>query len=333
MINKQWKLAARPEGLPKDSDWAFEEAPLPEPGEGEVLVKITHVSLDPAMRSWMNAGTTYIEDVKVGEVMRAGTVGQVIQTNASELAVGDAVSGVLGVQQYAVARPKELQRIDASLAPMERYLGSLGWPGMTAYFGLLDIGKPKEGETVVVSGAAGAVGSVAGQIAKIRGCRVIGIAGGPEKCAYLLDELGFDGAIDYKHENVRARLKELCPDRVDIYFDNVGGEILDAVLARLARHARVVISGAISQYNSPKFAGPRNYIALLSARARMEGFVVFDYARECPKAAAEIAGWMVEGKLKTKEHVIQGIERFPSAILRLFSGEKLGKLVLAVADD
>ncbi|MGB5811075.1 MAG: NADP-dependent oxidoreductase [Polyangiales bacterium] len=333
MINKQVKLAARPQGLPKDSDWAFEEAVVPEPAEGEVLVRITHVSLDPAMRSWMNEGRTYIEDVKVGDVMRAGTVGVVVKSNAPELAEGEAVSGVLGVQQYAVARPKELQKIDPSLAPLERYLGVLGWPGMTAYFGLLDIGKPQPGQTVVVSGAAGAVGSATGQIAKIKGCRVIGIAGGPDKCAYLLDELGFDGAIDYRNENVRARLKELCPDRVDIYFDNVGGEILDAVLARLAMHARVVISGAISQYNNDKFVGPRNYIALLSARARMEGFVVFDYARECGKAAVEIAGWMAEGKLKTKEHVIDGIEHFPSAMLRLFSGDKLGKLVLAVSEN
>jgi len=331
-INKRVRLAARPQGLPKESNWSFDEAPIPTPADGEVLVKVSHVSLDPAMRAWMNEGATYIDDVKVGAVMRAGAVGHVIESKAPGLEEGDAVRGVLGVQQYATAKAKELDRIDTDLAPIERYLGVLGWPGMTAYFGLLDIGKPEKGETVVVSGAAGAVGSATGQIAKIKGCRAIGIAGGPKKCAYIVDELGFDGAIDYKSENLRARLKELCPNRIDIYFDNVGGEVLDAALSRLAMKARVVISGAISQYNDPRFTGPNNYMALLMYRARMEGFVVFDYAKRYPEAASEIVRWMSEGKLQAKEHVIEGIERFPSAILRLFSGEKLGKLVLAVAD-
>ncbi len=330
MMNKQVRLAARPEGLPKDSDWAFDETPVPEPGEGEVLVELSHISLDPAMRAWMNEGATYVEDVKLGEVMRAGAVGYVVRSNAPELSEGDAVQGVLGVQQYAVARAKDLVKVDPKLAPIQKYLGVLGWPGMTAYFGLLDIGKPEEGDTVVISGAAGAVGSVTGQIAKIKGCRVIGIAGGPEKCAYLVDELGFDGAIDYKSENIRNRLSELCPNRVNIYFDNVGGEILDAVLSKIAMKARIVISGAISQYNSPRFRGPNNYMALLTYRARMEGFVVFDYVREYGEAAAEIAGWMAEGKIKAREHVEKGLESFPSAFLRLFSGEKLGKLVLEV---
>lgn len=330
MMNKQVRLAARPEGLPKDSDWSFDETPVPEPGEGEVLVKISHISLDPAMRAWMNEGATYVDDVKVGEVMRAGGVGHVVKSNAPGLVEGDAVQGVLGVQEYAVAKAKDLVKVDPSLAPIQRYLGVLGWPGMTSYFGLLDIGEAKEGDTVVISGAAGAVGSVAGQIAKIKGCRVIGIAGGPEKCAYLVDELGFDGAIDYKNENIRNRLSELCPKRVDVYFDNVGGEILDAVLSKIAMKARVVISGAISQYNNPRFRGPNNYMALLTYRARMEGFVVFDYVRQYGKAAAEIAGWMAEGKIKAKEHTVQGLDNFPSAFLRLFSGEKLGKLVLEV---
>ena len=330
MMNKQVRLAARPEGLPKDSDWSFDETPVPEPGEGEVLIKISYISLDPAMRAWMNEGATYVDDVKVGEVMRAGAVGHVVKSNAPELVEGDAVQGVLGVQEYAVAKAKELVKVDPSLAPIQRYLGVLGWPGMTSYFGLLDIGEAKEGDTVVISGAAGAVGSVAGQIAKIKGCRVIGIAGGPEKCAYLVDELGFDGAIDYKNENIRNRLSELCPKRVDVYFDNVGGEILDAVLSKIAMKARVVISGAISQYNNPRFRGPNNYMALLTYRARMEGFVVFDYVRQYGKAAAEIAGWMAEGKIKAKEHTVQGLDNFPSAFLRLFSGEKLGKLVLEV---
>jgi len=263
-------------------------------------------------------------------VMRANCVGEVIESESPKLQVGDAVQGVLGVQQFAVAKPKELLKVDGTLAPIQSYLGVLGWPGMTAYFGLLDIGKAKENDTVVISGAAGAVGSVAGQIAKIKGCRVIGIAGGPDKCRYLIDELGFDGAIDYKNENIRNRLSELCPKRVDVFFDNVGGEILDAVLSKIAMHARIVISGAISQYNNPRFRGPNNYMALLTNRARMEGFVVFDYAKDCGAAAAEIAQWMAEGKLKAKDHIIEGIENFPSAFLRLFSGEKLGKLVLKV---
>jgi len=330
MMNKQVRLASRPEGLPNDSNWSLDEGPVPEPGDGEVLVKISYISLDPAMRAWMNEGATYIDDVKVGDVMRANTVGEVIESKSEKLQVGDTVQGVLGVQQYAVAKPKELLKIDASLAPIQSYLGVLGWPGMTAYFGLRDIGKAKEGETVVISGAAGAVGSVAGQIAKIKGCRVIGIAGGSEKCRYLIDELGFDGAIDYKNENVRNRLSELCPKRVDVFFDNVGGEILDAVLSKIAMHARIVISGAISQYNNPRFRGPNNYMALLTYRARMEGFVVFDYVKECGRAAAEIAQWMSEGKLKAKDHIVEGIENFPSALLRLFSGEKVGKLVLKV---
>jgi NADPH-dependent curcumin reductase CurA len=330
MMNKQVRLASRPEGLPNDSNWSFDEGRVPDPGDGEVLVKISHISLDPAMRAWMNEGATYIDDVKVGDVMRANTVGEVIESKSEKLQLGDTVQGVLGVQQYAVAKPKELLKIDASLAPIQSYLGVLGWPGMTAYFGLRDIGKAREGETVVISGAAGAVGSVAGQIAKIKGCRVIGIAGGPDKCRYLVDELGFDGAIDYKNENVRNRLSELCPKRVDVFFDNVGGEILDAVLSKIAMRARIVISGAISQYNNPRFRGPNNYMALLTYRARMEGFVVFDYAKECGKAAAEIAQWMSEGKLKAKDQIVEGIENFPSAFLRLFSGEKLGKLVLKV---
>jgi len=330
MMNKQVRLASRPEGLPNDSNWSFDEGPAPTPGDGEVLVKISHISLDPAMRAWMNEGATYIDDVKVGDVMRANCVGEVIESKNPKLQLGDTVQGVLGVQQYALAQSKDLLRIDATLAPVQSYLGVLGWPGMTAYFGLLDIGKAKEHETVVISGAAGAVGSVAGQIAKIKGCRVIGIAGGPDKCAYLIDELGFDGAIDYKNENIRHRLSELCPKRVDVFFDNVGGEILDAVLSKIAMHARIVISGAISQYNNPRFRGPNNYMALLTYRARMEGFVVFDYAKDCGAAAAEIAQWMAEGKLKAKDHIVEGIENFPSAFLRLFTGEKLGKLVLRV---
>jgi NADPH-dependent curcumin reductase CurA len=238
--------------------------------------------------------------------------------------------GLTGLQDYAVMAAKDLVRIDPRLAPLPRFLGALGGSGMTAYFGLLDVGQPKAGETVVVSAAAGSVGSLVGQIARIQGCRAIGIAGGPEKCAYVRDELGFDGVIDYKHENVAAGLKQHCPKGIDVYFDNVGGEILDLALGRLARKARVVICGAISQYDSRDAPGPKNYLSLLVNRARMEGFIVFDYAARYAEAARAIAGWMAEGRLKASEQVEDGLENFPDVVLKLFRGENTGKLVLRV---
>ncbi|MEO1449900.1 MAG: NADP-dependent oxidoreductase [Bacteroidota bacterium] len=331
MTNKQFVLAKRPVGLPPADTWTLTETPAPEPADGEVLVKTHYISLDPAMRGWMNDVRSYIRPVRIGEVMRAGTVGEVVASKAAPFKPGDFVMGNGGVQAYHVAKPAHLTPIDAKLAPLPTYLGTLGMPGMTAYFGLLEVGQPKEGETVLVSGAAGAVGSVVGQVAKIKGCRVIGIAGGPEKCAYLTDELGYDAAIDYKAGQVKADLKELCPDGVDVYFDNVGGEILDIVLGRLRRKARIVICGAISQYNNTgPVQGPKNYLSLLVHRARMEGLVVFDYADRYHLAAREMAGWMMQGKLKHKETVFEGLENFPEVFLRLFSGEKLGKLVLKV---
>jgi hypothetical protein len=332
-MNHQVRLAARPVGLPKDSDWDMTEEPLPTPGEGEFLVAISHISLDPAMRGWMNAGASYIEPVEIGDVMRAGAVGRVVSSEHPKFPVGQHVYGNFGVQEYALSDGRGVLPIDPELAPPETYLGTLGMPGMTAYFGLLDTGKLKEGDTVVVSGAAGAVGSVVGQIAKIKGAaRVIGIAGGEEKCRWLTEDLGFDAAIDYKSENVAAALHTAAPDRVDVYFDNVGGEILDAVLTRLARGARIVICGAISQYNATEgVRGPGNYLALLVARASMTGMVVFDYADRYGQAAAEIAGWMAQGKLSSREEVVAGgVAAFPQTLLRLFAGENTGKLVLAV---
>jgi NADPH-dependent curcumin reductase len=332
-MNHQVRLAARPVGLPTDSDWNITEEPLPTPAEGEFLLAISHISLDPAMRGWMNAGASYIEPVEIGDVMRAGAVGRVVSSEHLEFPVGQYVYGNFGVQEYALSDGQGVIRIDPDLAPAETYLGTLGMPGMTAYFGLLETGKLKEGDTVVVSGAAGAVGSVVGQIAKIKGAgRVIGIAGGEEKCRWLTEELGFDAAIDYKSEHVAAALHKAAPDRVDLYFDNVGGEILDAVLTRLARGARIVICGAISQYNATEgVRGPENYLALLVSRASMTGMVVFDYAARYGQAAAEIAGWMAEGKLSSREHVVAGgVEAFPQTLLRLFAGENTGKLVLAV---
>ena len=315
----------------KREDFDFVEEPIPAPGDGEIVVKNLYISLDPAMRGWMNEGRSYVPPVGIGEVMRAGAVGEVVASKNDSFNEGDHVVGMFGVQEYALSDGKGVITVDPNLVSLPVYLGALGMPGMTAYFGLFDIGKIEEGETVVVSGAAGAVGSVAGQIAKLKGCHVVGIAGGPEKCDLIVKELGFDAAIDYKSEDVRSALKEHCPEGVDVYFDNVGGEILEAVLARLARHARIVLCGAISQYNNKgPMRGPSNYMSLLVNRARMEGFVVFDYAKRYGEAAAEMAGWMAEGKLKAREDIVEGLETFPETLLKLFTGENKGKLVLKV---
>jgi NADPH-dependent curcumin reductase CurA len=333
-VNNQCKLAARPVGLPKADVWSYTEEPVREPGEGEVLIKILYISLDPAMRGWINEGRSYIPPVGIGEVMRALAAGRVIASNAPELAVGDHVTGMLGVQEYAIANARAVTKVDTDLVPLPVYLGTLGMPGMTAYFGLLDIGKPAAGETVVVSGAAGAVGGVVGQIAKLKGCRVVGIAGGPEKCRYVVEELGFDAAIDYKAEDVASALAMHCPEGIDVYFDNVGGAILDAALAHLNRYARVVICGAISQYNATEaMTGPSNYLSLLINHASMTGFVVTDYLDRYPEGAKEMAAWLTAGKIKSREDIAEGLENFPATLLRLFAGENTGKLVLEVAGD
>lgn len=334
LINHQFRLGARPVGLPKRSDWKLTEEPVRDPGTGEVLIKVLYLSLDPAMRGWMNEGRTYIEPVGIGEVMRAGGAGRVIASQNPAFAVGDYVTGVLGAQEYVLSNGQGLNKVDPKLAPLPVYVGTLGITGLTAYFGLLDVGQLKAGDTVVVSGAAGAVGMVAGQIAMIKGCRAVGIAGGPEKCAFVVKELGFDACIDYKHEDVRQALRQHCPKGVDVYFDNVGGEILDAVLMNLARGARVVICGAISQYNSTTgIKGPSNYLSLLVNSARMEGFVVFNYVSRYAEAAREMAGWMAQGKLKSREDIVEGFNTFPETLLKLFRGENTGKLVLKVADS
>jgi NADPH-dependent curcumin reductase len=332
LVNAQCRLAARPVGLPTASDWDYVEEPAPEPGDGEFRVQVEYLSLDPAMRGWMNDVRSYVPPVGLGEVMRAGGIGRVIDSNHPDFAVGDEVSGTFGAQRYVVSDGTGVRRIDTSLAPAPTHLGVLGISGLTAYFGLLDIGRPEPGQTVVVSGAAGSVGSVVGQIAKIKGCRAIGIAGGEEKCRWLVDELGFDGAIDYKAGNVRAELKRHAPDGVDVFFDNVGGDILDTVLLRLARGARVVICGAISQYNATERPqGPANYLQLLVMRASMTGFVVFDWADRYGEGAKELAGWLQSGELKSHEDIVHGdIADFPETLLKLFRGENVGKLVLAL---
>ncbi|MBC2838131.1 NADP-dependent oxidoreductase [Robiginitalea sp. SC105] len=333
-MNKQLIFARRPEGRAGADTWKLEQHPVPPLEEGQILVQQHYVSLDPAMRGWMNAGKSYIEPMEPGTVMRALTVGRVIDArNHPEFATGDYVAGTGGVQLYTITDGKGYRKVDPDLAPLTAYLGALGMTGMTAYFGLLDVGKAREGDTVLISGAAGAVGSVAGQIAKIKGCRAIGIAGGADKCDYITRELGFDAAIDYKNESVAGRLKELCPKGLDVYFDNVGGEILDTALLFLRRHARVVICGAISQYNNREnVRGPKNYLSLLVNRASMQGMVVFDWEDRYPEAARALGGWMAEGKLKSRETVYEGIQNFPETFDRLFTGDKIGKLVLKVLE-
>ncbi|MDE2614065.1 MAG: NADP-dependent oxidoreductase [Burkholderiales bacterium] len=347
LVNHQVRLAARPVGLPKPGDWRHAEEAVPPPEEGGLLVEVLAISIDPAMRGWMNEGRSYIAPVALGDVMRAGGIGRVLASRHPGYAVGDLVSGSTGVQQYWSVPAEQMHsagpaKIDLRLGSIGQWLNVLGMPGMTAYFGLTEIGRPRAGETLVVSGASGAVGQTVGQLGKILGLRVVGIAGGPAKCAWVVEELGFDACIDYKApaaagverwDAVREGLARHCPDGVDIYFDNVGGDILDAVLARIRRHARIVICGAISQYNADGgVAGPKNYLALLVQRARMEGMVVFDWAERYPQAVAELAGYLKDGRMKSREDIVAGgVAAFPATLLRLFSGENFGKLVLEIA--
>ncbi|MBU2945279.1 NADP-dependent oxidoreductase [Zobellia uliginosa] len=332
-MNKQLLFIKRPQGEANASTWSLETNPIPEISDGEILIKQHYVSLDPAMRGWMNDARSYIAPMEIGSVMRAGSVGEVVASKNPKFEVGQYVAGTGGVQQYAVTDGKGFYPVDPKLAPLPTYIGSLGMPGMTAFFGIQEVGKIKEGDIVVVSGAAGAVGSIVGQIAKIKGCHVVGIAGGAKKCKYVVDELGFDACIDYKNEDVKERLKVECPKGLDVYFDNVGGEILDAALGRLRLHARIVICGAISQYNNKEAVkGPSNYLSLLVNRASMTGIVVFDWADRYKEGAEQLGKWMAQGKIKSREDIYEGIENFPETYNRLFSGEKMGKLVLKVIE-
>jgi len=334
LVNHKFTLASRPVGMPKRTDWTYEEEAVRELHEGELLIRVLFISLDPAMRGWMNQSRSYVPPVGIGEVMRALALGQVVASRNPLFAVGKHVSGTFGVQEYFISEGKGLIEVDPRVAPLPTFLNVLGMTGMTAYFGLLETGRPQPGDTVVVSAAAGAVGCVVGQVAKIKGCRSIGIAGGSEKCRYLVASLGFDAAIDYKSEDVAAALRKSCPQGINIYFDNVGGDIHEAALANLARGARVVICGAISQYcNTGPVQGPRNYLSLIVHRATMKGMLVFDYADRYAQAAQEMAGWMAAGKLKSREDIVEGLETFPDTFLKLFKGENLGKLILKVAAD
>lgn len=333
-VNRQILLAARPVGNIKESDFKYQEAPVPEPGVGQALVRNLYLSLDPAMRGWMREGDSYIEPVKLGDVMRGATIGEVVKSNSPDYAPGDKVFGMGGWQDYYLVGPKGGARklpADAPF-PLTNFLSVLGITGLTAYFGLLDVGRPKAGETVVVSTAAGAVGSIVCQIAKIKGCRVVGICGSDEKCKWILDELGVDAAINYKTQNVAAELRRACPNKIDIYFDNVGGEILNTVLGMINVHARVVICGAIAQYNATEPApGPSNYISLLTKRSRMEGFVVLDFMDRAMEGVMQLGQWLAEGKIKHREHIVEGLPNAPKAIRHLFDGTNRGKLIIKVS--
>ena len=331
-VNRQFLLAARPEGMVKASDFEYREAPVPVAGGGEVLVKAEYISLDPSMRGQMENRADYVAPLQLGDVMRAGAVGRVVESKREGFAAGDLVSGTLGMQDYAVFGGDEmpLRRFPADTDP-QLALGMFGGTGMTAYFGLLELGQPKFGDTVVISGAAGATGSVAGQIAKLKGCTVIGIAGGSDKCAWLTEELGFDHAIDYKAGSVADGLSEYCPKGMDIYFDNVGGEILDECLKRIRMNARIVICGGISRYNATgPIPGPKNYFNLVFRRARMEGFIVLDYAPRFTEALMEMKLWAAAGALRQRATVVEGFNELPNALIQLFEGGNIGKMMVKV---
>ncbi len=334
--NRQWLLANRPHGLVGDENFEYTETNIPEPADGEVLVRNLYLSFDPTQRGWMEDRESYLPPVAIGEPMRAGSIGQVVESRHADFAAGDLVQTTGGWQDFVIVSPDQtlmgLNKIPAGLPP-EMMLSVLGVTGLTAYWGLLDLGQPKEGETVLVSGAAGATGSIAGQIAKIKGCRVVGIAGGPEKCTWLKNEAGFDDVIDYKNEQVGARIGETCPNKVDVFFDNVGGNILEAALNHINMHARVVLCGGISGYNATDpIPGPANLMNLVIMRARMEGFIVIDYMDRSAQAVEELIGWIETGELNYQVDLQAGFENIPSTLTRLFTGQNIGKQLLKIAD-
>jgi NADPH-dependent curcumin reductase CurA len=334
-MNRQWRLATRPEGLIKESDFEWKEAPVPVPGKNEVLVRNIYLSLDPANRGWVSDLESYIPPVAMGEVMRGITIGVVEQSNHDSFHAGDIVQGLLGWQDYAVSEGTGLTKLPTEPSlPLTAYMGLFGIIGPTAYFCLLHVGRPRAGETLVVSAAAGAVGSLVGQIGKIKGCRVVGIAGDDEKCRWITDELGFDAAINYKTDPIHKSLRTHCPDGIDVYFDNVGGKILDAVLNRINIKARIAVCGLISQYNAVKpVPGPYNFARVLVQRARIEGFVVIDYMDRFQEAYDELGSWLAEGKIKYRVDIIDGLENAARGINKLFDGSNKGKLIVKVSDE
>ncbi len=333
-VNRQLRLAQRPTGMIDGDTFVLVEEPLPELSDGEYIVRNIYFSIDPTQRVWIREEESYLPPVQIGEVMRSGAIGEVIESRAPDVPVGSLVTGLLGWQEYAVCGATTLANVVPPGLPMRQMMGVLGTTGITAYFGMLDVAQVKEGDTVVVSGAAGATGSVAAQIAKINGCRVIGIAGGPEKCAWLRDACGLDATIDYKSEDIDARLGELCREGIDVVFENVGGATLDASLAHLAIGARVALCGAIATYNDIDRAEPIHwYMNLVSKRARVEGFLVLDFLARFPEAVMQLAGWVMEGKIAWRDTIVEGLERAPEALNMLFRGENLGKLLVQVAPD
>ena len=334
--NRQWLLAKRPHGIVTKENFEYTESPIPEPSDGQVLVRNLLLSFDPTQRGWMEDRESYLPPVQIGEPMRAGSIGQVVESNNPDFAKGDLVQTTGGWQDFLVVAPGQgvmgLSKVPEGIEP-ELMLSALGVTGLTAYFGLMDLGEPKAGETVLVSGAAGATGSVAGQIAKIKGCRVVGIAGGPKKCKWLTDEAGFDEVIDYKNEDVEQRVAATCPNKVDIFFDNVGGDILEAALNHINMNARVILCGGISNYNATEpVPGPANLMNLVIMRARMEGFIVIDYMHRAGEAIAELMEWIQGGQLKYQVDLQEGFENIPDTLNRLFAGQNLGKQLLKIAE-
>lgn len=333
-VNHQVVLAARPVGYPQEQDFQMRDAPMPDLGERQVLVRNLWLSLDPYMRGRMSDAPSYTASVEIGDVMVGGTVGRVVASNSRDFATGDIVQGQLGWQDYAVSNGTNLRKLDPDQAPVSTALGVLGMPGLTAYFGLFEVCRPKPGDTVVVSAASGAVGAVVGQLAKMAGCRVVGTAGTREKIDYITGELGFDVGINYRTEDVRARLEAACPDGVDVYFDNVGGLVTDAVLELLAYRARVAICGQMSQYNlETPDTGPRNLRNLLTKQATVEGFIVGRFADRNDEALRRLTRWVREGRLKYREDVVDGLENAPRAFMGLMRGENFGKQLIRVSEE
>lgn len=330
---KEIHLAKRPEGTPADGDFAFIEKEIASPGEGEVLVKTLYLSVDPYMRGRMRDVKSYVAPYKLNEAISGGILAEVVASNSDLLQKGDIVNGTMKWAEYNIVKAERVQKVDPTIAPITTRLGILGLTGLTAYFGLLDIGKPQEGETVVVSGAAGAVGSVVGQIAKLKGARAVGIAGSQEKIDYLINELGFDAAVNYKSDSFKEDFKAAVPDGVDVYFDNVGGEVSDAVILELNNKSRVVLCGTISSYNSPEAdLGPRIQWKFITTSSMMKGFTLGDYASDFRTGATDLGKWLQEGKLKYEETIVEGFENTPRAFLDLFEGKNLGKQLVKVAD-
>jgi NADPH-dependent curcumin reductase CurA len=334
ITNTQLRLARRPVGEVTIDDFSVTRAPIPAPQDGQVVVRAEYVSIDPSVRTHLNAGQSYRSMVGIGEVVDVPVAGEVIASAHPGFEVGDKVTGMLGTQDYALASGDDLTRVDLSMAPLRAWLGALGLTGLTAYFGLEEVGKPRPAETVVVTAASGAVGSVAGQIARIRGARAVGICGSDEKCRWLTEELGFDAAVNYRSPDLYRDLKAATPDRIDVVFDNVGGPLLDTLFRRLGMRGRVIVCGATSQYNEGEIYGPKNYLALATLRARMEGFIIFDYADRYDAARREIAGWMQQGLLRARENIVEGtITDYPAVLHRLYQGENLGKMIMRVVPD